>query len=207
MLAQQAPLACAAGGQHCRVEAPVQIGRELLRHHPPPVVHLQQVARAVRRAVAVAAAGMPEFAAKEQHVAGSAQHRLGRAVLPLVLVRAGRAAGAVTAGDHQGRAEVRVDRIEIEMRRADLHGQPEGRVGEQGRRQFHDQVVQVQVGADEARMAAPGGLADHVAVGAERGLGQFDHPRQVEVGQPQWRAVEDTLPYNVSLIAIIVICQ
>src|SRR5690606_26549378 len=46
MLAEQAPLARRGGGQHRRVEPEVQVGRELLCHHAPPVMHLQQVAAA-----------------------------------------------------------------------------------------------------------------------------------------------------------------
>ncbi|MDT4869152.1 hypothetical protein FQZ97_1041680 [compost metagenome] len=73
---------------------------------------------------------------------------------------------------------------------ADLHRQLEGRVGQQAFRQFHHQVVEVQFGADETGMVAPGGLADHMAILAQGGFGQFDHARQVEVGQPFRAAVE-----------------
>ncbi|MCY1359889.1 hypothetical protein D9M69_464900 [compost metagenome] len=48
----------------------------------------------------------------------------------------------------------------------------------------------MQLGADEAGVAAPGGLADHVAVAAEGRFGQLDDAGQVEVGQPQRVAVE-----------------
>jgi hypothetical protein len=48
----------------------------------------------------------------------------------------------------------------------------------------------MQLGADEAGVTTPGGLADHMAVGAERRLRQFDHSLQVQVGQPQRVAVE-----------------
>ncbi|MNV94981.1 hypothetical protein D3C71_1898280 [compost metagenome] len=46
--------------------------------------------------------------------------------------------------------------------------------------------------ADEPRMAAPGGLADDVAIAAKGGFGQFNDPGQVQVRQPQGVTVEHT---------------
>ncbi|MOA12340.1 hypothetical protein D3C78_1323220 [compost metagenome] len=51
-------------------------------------------------------------------------------------------------------------------------------------------MVQVQLGADETRMTAPGGHANQVAVRTQGGLGQFDHPRRVQVAQPRRAPVE-----------------
>ncbi|MMZ70322.1 hypothetical protein D3C80_1887630 [compost metagenome] len=42
-------------------------------------------------------------------------------------------------------------------------------------------------------MAAPGGLADDVAILAQRCFSQLDHPRQVKILQPEWVAVEHAL--------------
>ena len=141
---------------------------------------------------------MPEVAAKQQHVAGLAQHRLGCAAMPLCFARLRFAPGEVAAGDHQRRAEVGVDVVQIQVRGADLHRQFEGGIGQQAFRQLHGQVVGMQLAADKARAAAPGGLADDMAVRPECRLGQFDHPGQIEKAQPERRAIEHAKKYKRS---------
>ena len=113
--------------------------------------------------------------------------------MPLGFARLRFAPGAVAAGNHQRRAEVGVDVIQIQVRGADLHRQFEGGIGQQAFRQLHGQVVGMQLAADKARAAAPGGLADDMAVRPECRLGQFDHPGQIEKTQPERRAIEHAL--------------
>lgn len=55
------------------------------------------------------------------------------------------------------------------------------------------QMVQVQTHARVAGMAAPGGLADHMAIVAKHRLGQGDQRWQVEKRQPQRVPIEDAL--------------
>ncbi len=136
---------------------------------------------------------MPQLAAKEQQIAGAAEDRLGLVAAPVTFAGSGRTAGAVAAGDHPGGRKLCVDVVEIELGGADLHGQFEGRIVQQALRQRHRQMVQMQLAADEAGVAAPGGLADHMAVAAQRRFGQLDHLRQIEVGQPERVAVEYAL--------------
>ncbi|MNZ90030.1 hypothetical protein D3C78_1089790 [compost metagenome] len=113
--------------------------------------------------------------------------------LPLAFATSRRPAGSVTARDHPGGAELGIDIVQVEVRSADLHRQLEGGVGQQALRQLHRQVIHMQFGADKARMAAPGGLADDVAVFSQGRLGQFDDPAQIEKRQPQRVAVEHAL--------------
>jgi hypothetical protein len=117
-------------------------------------------------------------------------HNTGWAATPILLALRRRPTGVVAAGDHQGRAQVLVDVAQVQLRRADLHRQLEGRIVQQAARQLHRQIVEMQLGTDETGVATPDGLADHMAVGAERRLRQFDHTWQVQIGQPQRVAVE-----------------
>src|SRR5690606_39379463 len=116
-------------------------------------VDLQQVATAIGRTVA--AAGVPEVAAKEQHVAGPAQYRFRFATVPGGLAKARLASGAVAARNHPGGAEVGVDVVQIQVRGAHLHGQFEAGVGQQLLGQFNRQIVRMQVATDKARPATP----------------------------------------------------
>ncbi|MCY1425349.1 hypothetical protein D9M71_411360 [compost metagenome] len=188
MITQQPPLPGCRRRQNLGVESPMQVRRKLLRHHASAIVHLQQVTAAVGGEVA--AAGMPEFAAQHQHIAGPAQYRLRGPALPMALALGRRPAGAVAAGYDQGRAEVGVDVVEVDLCRADLHRHDEARIGQQALRQLHGQVIQVRFQADEPWVAAPGGLADDMAITAKGGFGQLDDPGQVQVRQPQRVAIE-----------------
>ncbi len=61
----------------------------------------------------------------------------------------------------------------------------------------------MQLAADKARAAAPGGLADDMAVRPECRLGQFDHPGQIKKAQPERRAIEDALVVVVDQALVI----
>lgn len=48
----------------------------------------------------------------------------------------------------------------------------------------------MQLGADEAGMAAPRRLADDMTIRTQRSFRQLDHPWQIQVRQPEWITVE-----------------
>lgn len=49
----------------------------------------------------------------------------------------------------------------------------------------------MQFTANEARMAAPGSLADDMAIRAETGFSQLDYTRKIKQGQPERITVKD----------------
>ncbi|MNP60004.1 hypothetical protein D3C76_1550480 [compost metagenome] len=83
----------------------------------------------------------------------------------------------MAAWHYPGWADGQVDIAQVQLRRDDVHGQAEIVLGVKPRRQLHRQVIQMQRQAWIARMTAPSGLADDVAIVAQGRFGQADKRR------------------------------
>src|SRR4051812_12900794 len=90
---EQAALALRRGREDARIEAPVEVRREVLRHLAAAVVNLEKIAHV--GGGAIVAARVPHVAAKDERVAGLREHRFRRSAVPGILVVARRTARAV----------------------------------------------------------------------------------------------------------------